>query len=278
MPVNEMGVTYKLNKKVEKQMRRMGKIPESEAPAPAVEVLADAVQTADALAPVEAPADQEMQITVRVTNACKLVYGVLLVKGRMNYSELSKACGHSSPGWGIEYVERLKAMGLVNTEKMGSAKKSPVECYVLADAPLPEGWDVDEMIAMAGSVRPAERKEDAPKEPKPFGAHVVKAFSTDAVVLEKAKPVYEAFYEDLRNLPEYSVPEIRGIVKDLMELCRKRIAEVHYECPVCRGRLKRTGSEVRCEGKCKISVGAPDLDTALKYMRLIAEAKKKEDD
>lgn len=255
----ERGIHYK-------PRRGKDRLPGSEAP----------VQEAPA---VQEPAatEQAAPMTAEYAGSCKLVYGVLLVKGRMNYSALSKACGYVSPGWCVDRVDMLKSMGLVNTEKMGTAAKSPVECYVLADAPLPDGWDVDEMISMAGSVRPAEQKAGAAKEPKPFGAHVVKAFSTDATVLEKAKPVYEAFYEDLRNLPEYSVPEIRGIVKDLMELCRKRIAEVHYECPVCGGKLKRTGSEVRCEGRCKISVGAPDLDTALKYMRLIAAAKREED-
>ena len=134
------------------------------------------------------------------------------------------------------------------------------------------------MIVMAGSVRPAEKKETPSKEPKPFGTHVTKAFSADPVVLEKAMPTYQAFYEDLRNLPDYPVPEIRGIIKDLMELCRKRLENVHYECPVCKGTLKRVGNEVKCEGRCKISVGAPDLESAMKYMRLIAEAKRGDDE
>lgn len=259
-----------------KPRRNMDRLPGSEAPAvqdaPAEKPSADA-----APAEIDVPKASTESLSMKNIEGCQIVYGVLLTKGRMNYNSVGKICGRSQY-WVKEHVIMLKDLGLVETVKTGPAMQSPVECYVLADAPLPDGWDVDEMIAMAGSVRPAEQKADAPKEPKPFGAHVIKAFSTDAVVLEKAKPVYEAFYEDLRNLPDYSVPEIRQIVKDLMELCRKRIADVHYECPVCKGKLKRTGNEVRCEGRCKISVGAPDLESAMKYMRLIAEAKRREDE
>ena len=263
----ERGIHYK-------PRRAMDRLPGSEVPAvqdaPAEQAVAVPVQT-------DAPKASTESMSLTNIRGCQIVYGILLTKGRMNYASIGNACGRSTY-WVKCHVTMLKGLGLVETVKTGPAVQSPVECYVLADAPLPDGWNVDEMIAMAQSQRPAEKKDAPSVGSKPFGAHVAKAFSGDPVVLEKAMPTYQAFYEDLRNLPDYPVPEIRGIIQDLMELCRKRLKNVHYECPVCKGTLKRVGNEVRCEGRCKISVGAPDLESAMKYMRLIAEAKRRDDE
>lgn len=221
------------------------------------------------------PVEPSEPLNLNADRNCQLVYGILLVKGRMNYNTLAKTCGHVS-GWVKKHVDILKGLGLVETVKTGPDMRSPVECYVLADAPLPNGWDAESIVAMAQDYKPATQEGRASKGPNDdtFGADVIKAFSWDPVVLSSAIPAWEGFRQDLIKLDCRDQPEIKKIVKDLIRLSERRLSNISYICPVCGGKVSKTKTGVKCSGRCKIAIDGPDSKTAMEYLGLIAKGKR----
>ena len=253
-----------------KPRRNMDRLPGSDAPAikeaPAEKPSADAAPVG-----IDVPTVSTESMSETNIRGCQLIYGILLTKGRMNYNSIGKVCGHSQ-NWVKTQVTMLKTLGLVETVKTGPAMQSPVECYVLADAPLPEGWNVEEIIANADACESAE-KAKTPKE-ETFGADIIEIFSKDPVVLESAIPAWEGFRQDLIALDCRNQPEIKKIVRDLIRLSEKRLSNISYQCPVCGGKVTKTKTGVKCAGKCKISIDAPDSKTAMEYLALIGKGKR----
>ena len=223
----------------------------------------------------ETPAIKEEPVVVALSakniQGCQIVYGILLTKGRMNYNSIGSLVDHTT-NWVKFHVNILKGLGLIESEKMGPYVQSPVECYALADAPLPEGWTVEEIISRANALQPVDR-EKASRDDS-FGADIIEIFSKDPVVLESAVPAWEGFRQDLIALDCRNQPEIKKIVKDLIRLSERRLSNISYQCPVCGGKVTKTKTGVKCAGKCKISIDAPDSKTAMEYLALIGKGKR----
>ena len=257
-----------------KPRRDMDRLPGSETPAIKEEpVVVDVM-----VQPAEGVLDEGIASAVSVESlsaknvqGCQIVYGILLTKGRMNYNSIGSLADHTT-NWVKFHVNILKGLGLIESEKMGPYVQSPVECYVLADAPLPEGWNVEEIISRANALQPVDR-EKASRDDS-FGADIIEIFSKDPVVLESAIPAWEGFRQDLIALDCRNQPEIKKIVRDLIRLSEKRLSNISYQCPVCGGKVTKTKTGVKCAGKCKISIDAPDSKTAMEYLALIGKGKR----
>ena len=163
--------------------------------------------------------------------------------------------------------------GLVSYEEM-KLRGNP-KSYSVTDKPFPAEWGtIDAIMSMDAPVIVPVKKTST----KSIGTRTVKDPSKNALTRMMEKDItipqdtedsYRKFLMDMQML-HYGVQELDDLIKDILRVVDRRLDNIAYECPLCKGKLQRNISEARCTNpRCGIKIDAGDFQKSLKVIALM---------
>ncbi len=147
--------------------------------------------------------------------------------------------------------------------------------YWVTDKPVPKDWGTLEDIR--ATPRPVSEPvvrtavSGAKKGKDPSKNALTKMLEKDISIPQDTEESYRRFLMDLQML-HYGVGEIDGLLNEIVKVIYRRLDNITYECPLCKGKIQRNITEARCTNpRCGIKIDAGDFNKSMKVMALMKD-------
>ena len=197
-------------------------------------------------------------------------YARFLEKNVMTRKEFMRISNYSDDATRAALTE-LTNMGLLSYTVI--IQDCNTKLYSIVDPKhIPEGWPAKgELLNMESPYKnyryiprqtiTASDKQEASDNP------LTRMLAGKNIHVEDASG-YEQLIKDTSRF--YGNEELDGLVAAIHEVCKNRIEQRYVECPLCKGRIQRTRSEIQCTN-CGLKLDGGTFENSMKMAFIIAK-------